>query len=151
MIEELVAQLKSKGAFLPEPVKPGGMLEALLELRENGLDIPNDYVDFLEIADGLHWEGLMFYGVESLPPDDMGVMIHGIAVQNDRAETLPEGHTLIGRTTDGLAFTCTADGAYHEIDAASGDEFESFESFAALLRAKSDEKLAALREQGITV
>ena len=90
-------------------------------------DVPLDYAAFLKLADGLQYNGILLFGVQTHASAEVDKNVPNAAREEN-------GDWLIGRTTDGAVFMIEAEsGDYLLRDDTSGDEFDRFSTISALL------------------
>lgn len=70
--EKLLQEIAEKKCKYSESMQPGCQNQQIAKLQKNTLEnlsaeLPNEYIDFLCITDGLDWNGLLIYASETSP------------------------------------------------------------------------------------
>ena len=128
----------------PLIVKPAGGMELrrlqedLNKLKEQGLEIPlapTDYLEFLEIANGVSWNGFEFFGTYQVTEKKSGYTLPDIVTMNDKIYERKlgiAGRLLLGRFDDDIYVYNDEDASFQVLDSLTLTEIESYESFELL-------------------
>lgn len=136
MIENIIKDIAKSGddVMVVRPADSKDLTLCQKELAEYKMPaIPQEYVDFLRIANGFAWNGIMFYSTDQVTDPKDGFMLDDIVSANeDFEERGYEGKLLIGRSDEDL-FTYDPEAKIYEIlDFTSCDQMQAFKSFEEL-------------------
>lgn len=134
LLEQIHAEMRAAG----EQVQPPASTEALDALhdyagRELLAVLPEAYVDFLRVADGLDFNGTVIYATRqrALPG---GLTLLGFPETNrDFRSAEPRHHLLFGETGDELYAHDQTDGAWLRLDRASLAPLDTYPTCEAML------------------
>ena len=83
MFKELLAQMEEMGGlFKAKPISETALTETNEDLNTLHLTLPEEYVDLLQITDGLYWGGLEFFGSSIVIDKKNGFSITDLISQN---------------------------------------------------------------------
>jgi len=151
MLKELLRKVAKEdakyGGRLQPPAKPkelGRMRQDALERL--GYEIPEDYVDFLEIADGLDYDGIVLFGSSSKPMvDKPDLEIEGFMDANERMRKDMESadqYIFFGTDNDEVLAFGFERQEFLILDEVSFDPLENYYSYAVLVAAVLKKRFA---------
>ena len=133
-IDELLRRIEAEKREFDQTVQPPAASAAIERLRTHARDslrteLPDDYVRFLQRADGLDFNGYVIYGTtEHAKP-----YLAGLAEANARLADPPAKYVFYGETGDELFAQDREGGAWVRLDRPSLDVIENFPSYEAML------------------
>lgn len=142
MYQELVARVAIKRREDPRTdIQPPATEESLARLRqrardEMGAELPEGYLDFLRLTDGLNWEGLFIYASDRNPVvGKPTVFMHSFVEDNlDWRSYEPHKNYLIFADGDISLFVYNLVlGRYEHQDRSSGTVLRTYDTFDALI------------------
>lgn len=137
LIDE-VKRIASKYNEILEPPCTEAKLKRLRERSRAELttDVPNDYVDFLRIMDGLDFNGMLVYASEQTTSKDSSqAEIFGFVETNlmHRDVDVMRGYLVFGSDSLNIYVLDVRNNEYQVLDRASLDKATSFSSFDEML------------------
>ena len=83
LLKRLLSKIYRVGAVMFPPAKEDDIRLLRLTLARHKLPtLPMDYVQFLNLTDGLLWNGMQFYGVQAHNRDNLGYTLPGLLEVN---------------------------------------------------------------------
>lgn len=140
-LSKVVEKIRSLAAELGEKLEPGASQSEVFELAERvwmefGVTVPQEYLQFLRIVDGLEYNGLIIYGTKNSTLDPEASQLD-LSEMNRIAREVPRVELrdclLIGETSTGLLAFDGATGCFQYRDRIGVDRVESYPSFELLL------------------
>lgn len=122
------------GVFKTTPITDEHLFSVQENLEKMGLQLPDEYSDFLFVTDGLFWAGLEFFGSCSSSDKKNGYNITALTEQNMLYQALNKGtnKVFIGRTDDENFVYNPVKNVYEIIDEFSGELIKTFPHFEDL-------------------
>jgi len=136
-----VAKEDAKYGGRPQPPAKAAELRRLKQeaLDQLGYELPEDYVDFLEIVDGLDYDGVVLFGSSTKPlVDKPDIELEGFIEANERMRKDLEGadqYIFFGTDNDEVLAFSFEKQEYLILDEVSFDPFESYYSYSQLVAA----------------
>jgi len=138
VLEEIIDILNDDGgAMIPRPASDDEITQCQKELIEIGLEpLPQGYIDFLKINNGLAWNGIIFYStyqvVEADNPDSFKLMdlVTMNDDFNDRFEL--DEKVLLGIADDDYYTYNIETQKYEVLEFSSREVMEEFDNFEDL-------------------
>ena len=122
-----------------EPPAPAERIEPLRSAArvELSIDLPAEYAAFLELSDGLDWNGAVIYATERKAEAPGRPFLEGLVPANLDLRDNPDlGRLLVlGESGMELYVHDPQSGAFRIIDRVSMDPYDTFDSFGDLLAA----------------
>ena len=137
MIEKILKEIAESGddALIAKPADSKDLTLCQKELAEYKKPaMPQDYVDFLRIANGFAWNGVLFYSTDQVTDPEDGFTLDDIVSANEDFEerTDTDGKLLIGRSDEDLFVYNPQEKIYEVLDFTSLDQMETYDSFESL-------------------
>ena len=140
LLQEHIDDKKAYGG-VPQPPATAEELRRLRERakKELGVDLPQGYLDFLGLMNGLDSNGLVIYAAETAPlagyPNRKDMNIEGVVDANLGWWDLEDHkrYIFLGESGTSLFVQDREDGTFPELDRSSNDRMEEFPSFEAML------------------
>lgn len=132
MFKELLLNAQDiGGVFKTSPVADDHLFAVQDRLEKMGLQLPDEYSDFLFTTDGLFWAGLEFFGSNPSSDKKNGYNITGLAEQNMLYQALNKGtdKVFIGRTDEENFVYNPVKDVYEIVDEFSGEQVKEFAHF----------------------
>ncbi len=132
MFKELLLNAQDiGGVFKTDPVTDDHLFAVQDRLEKMGLQLPDEYSDFLFTTDGLFWAGLEFFGANPSGDKKNGYNITGLAEQNMLYQALNKGtdKVFIGRTDEENFVYNPVKDVYEIVDEFSGELVKEFAHF----------------------
>ncbi|MCR5094081.1 MAG: YrhA family protein [Lachnospiraceae bacterium] len=113
--------------------------EDLQKLADLGVAVPQapaDYLEFLEVANGLSWNGFEFFGTYQVTVKKSGYTLQDIVTMNDKMHERKMGLSnmlLLGRFDDDIYVYNANNGKYQALDSLTLTEIETCNTFDQLL------------------
>ena len=116
--------------------------QSIAQLRRNSekelnARIPDEYINFLKLTNGLDYNGLIFFACETVPIEGFNDrFIEGLVEANLAMRDVERFHNFIvfGDSGESLYVQKPDTGEYLCLDTISLDQFECFHSFEEMLR-----------------
>ncbi|WP_428261667.1 YrhA family protein [Haliangium sp.] len=144
MYTDLLEQLREKQEHSGEPLRPPCSPAALLALQERvrtelGVELPEPYAAFLQLTNGLDWNGVSLYASErtkGMTGSGRVGTFEGLVEDNlDRRDVEEFEHLLVlGDSGMDLYVYNLKRRVYEVLDSVSLDDFERFDTFDELMR-----------------
>ena len=118
------------GDRLPPPCPSAQLINVQKEaMAKLDVQLPEEYLEFLRVHDGLDWNGLQVYGAEDYESSPEKIM--GVVEVNLIRRDAPgwDEHLCLAESGDDSYGVRLEDGRFCGIDVVSGDVFEEYESF----------------------
>ncbi len=130
MLKDTLERLKTEDAVLPPPASALDVRRLNGHLQDQNFPaVPDSYLRFLDVTDGLRWNGVDFHGVRG---DDDGVAsLLGSNAAFARSFEM-DGVLLLGRGDEEFYLYDADTKEFCVIDAQDLEELETFSSFDAL-------------------
>ena len=129
-------------------VPPGATDEDIRQLDESArlldLHVVPEFYELLRISNGTSFDGLRFFGANIDDDDEAGRI--DFATTNDLVEERGED-TLYGAWNDEFFVGVRATGGFERRSKVTGDAYESYSSFADLLKAVLEEECELLEKR----
>ena len=142
MYQDLIARIAAESkADYDSDIQPPATEEALRRLRQKtrdelGADLPEGYLNFLRVTDGLIWNGLFIYSCEKAPiVGDPGEFMHPFVETNlDWRSYEPHKNYLFFADGEISLFVYNlAAGRYEIVDRPSETLISTFDTFDGLI------------------
>jgi hypothetical protein len=140
----IVESLKAQAEKFGEKLEPPASRDELSNVEERakvefGIALPEEYLDFLRLADGLELNGLVVYGTKNSAIDPDGSQLdvlemNRIARESRRAEL--SDNFIVGETSTGLLTFGRTNGSFQYRDRIGIDRVIEFSSFEEMLIAE---------------
>ncbi len=135
MFKELLAQMEEMGGlFKAKPISETALTETNEDLNTLHLTLPEEYVDLLQITDGLYWGGLEFFGSSIVIDKKNGFSITDLISQNRIYQALNPGvrKVFLGRSDEENFLYNETEKKFEIVDEFSGELVKSFPLFESL-------------------
>ncbi len=132
MFKELLLNAQEiGGVYKTAPLSDKHLFEVQDNLSKMGLQLPDEYSDFLFTTDGLFWAGLEFFGSVASSDKKNGYNITGLAEQNMLYQALNKGtdKVFIGRTDEENFVYNPVEDSYDIIEEFTGENIKTFAHF----------------------
>ncbi|WP_307894442.1 YrhA family protein [Bacillus swezeyi] len=137
-IEEIRKIERKYGDDLNKPVSIDVIkeLEQSVQEKFDGTVLPEEYKQFLKTVNGLDFNGLVIYGVDSsIREDEVDEEIHGFIETNEiwHENDWQKKYLFFGDSDVSLYCLDTTEGKYLELDKPSGTIMSEYENFNSML------------------
>lgn len=137
MFKELLSHAEEVGGLFKGKPANGQVVENILKsMSKIKVEIPEEYLDFLCIADGLFWGGLEFFSSNILVDKKNGLTITDLFSQNKLYQALHEKDknqkVFLGRTDEENFLYNTKSKKFEIVDEFSNELVKTFTHFEAL-------------------
>ena len=135
-ITEVFDKIYETGALIIKPAKADELTRCQQDLADIHVpQLPADYIEFLQIANGLAWNGFEFYGTYQVTEKKSGYCLKDIVSANikwhDRKIGLA-GKLLLGTFDDDIYVYAPESAEYQTLDSLTLSEIDTCESFEEL-------------------
>ncbi|MEM6902456.1 MAG: hypothetical protein AAF556_04380 [Pseudomonadota bacterium] len=146
-VAQLLARIEKHAVI--QPPATGEEIDHAQRLLAPLVDValPQDFRDFLGLANGLNWNGIQLFGTEDVPRPHRNYTMPSLSSANSDPglNVGGPGQLIVGTTGDEWLVLGPADGgilAYHEIDRVDGDIYRSAATLRRLLTRLIKERMA---------
>jgi hypothetical protein len=141
MYEEHLQRVAARLARWGDKLQPPCSEEAIVELKRKSritlsTDVPEGYIEFLRMTDGLEWDGLMIYASATSPiVGHQDKTIEGFVEANDlwRSYKPHRKYLFFGESGTSLYALNLVGGRFELQDRATGTVFETWRTFDELI------------------
>ena len=140
IINEIIDILsEDPGSMIPRPASEDDITQCQEELDELGLEpLPQGYIDFLKINNGLAWNGIIFYSTDQVTEADNpdGFKLMDLVTMNDEFNDRFEldEKVLLGIADDDYYTYNIETKKYEVLEFSSRELMEEFDTFTDLFR-----------------
>lgn len=129
----------------PRPAASTADIEALVAAtkRKLGAELPEQYIDFLTISDGLNYDGLYVYDTKSTNMQQtLRDFWHGFVYSNElwRKNSENKSYLIFANDDMDLYVQVSSSGAFQSMDKMAYDLFDQYESFDAMMIAALEKR-----------
>ena len=138
VVDEIIDILdEDEGAMIPRPASDEDIAECQGDLAEYGLEpLPQGYIDFLKINNGLAWNGIVFYStyIVTVEGDPSGFKLMDLVSENDDFNDRYEldEKVLLGRQDEEYFTYNITTKKYEVLELESREIWEEFDNFEDL-------------------
>ena len=140
MNEELIADLFDKiyesDALIIKPAEDMELERCARDFNDIGITaVPDDYFEFLKMANGVAWNGFEFFGTYQITVKKTGYVLEDIVSVNQKMRNRKPGlekMIVLGRFDDDIYVYNSEKFIYQALDSLTLIEIESYESFDEL-------------------
>ncbi|MEJ2157542.1 MAG: YrhA family protein [Desulfobacteraceae bacterium] len=136
-LNKVIEEMSEYNRTPPPPASDMDIQTMLAELPKLGnvKSLPDTYIEFLKIMNGLNWNGLFIYSSKSMPIAGTDVEISGIVAANEiwRDFEPHEQYLFVGDGNISLYGQDLNTGEYKEFDRSSDTVIQVYEDFESML------------------
>lgn len=133
-IAEIFDKIYETDALIVQPASGNDLARCQEDLAALGVpQMPADYIEFLEMANGISWNGFEFYGVLQVTVKESGYTLASIITKNENMHDVKmglEGKLVVGRFDDDIYVYNPELESFETLDAMTlmlVDGFDTFE------------------------
>lgn len=136
VLEEIISEMKEDELKPQPPASDLDIQNLISELSKLGnvKVLPDVYLEFLRMMNGLNWNGLFIYATKGMPLEDTDVKLSGLVEANEIWRDFEDHSQFLFFAEDSISRYCQdlISGDFKELDNSSDTVIQVYDSFESM-------------------